>query len=111
VLLSGGAVPASDRNCERGRKIYQEMVFLHLINSLGNRSNFKLTEVLSGDELLIIKSPETCVVVSSVEYSKSFAHKHLVGSEATHQIGGRELDCVMVVIGQNCKNIVFNIRN
>jgi hypothetical protein len=111
VLLSGGAVPASDRNCERGRKIHQEMVLLQLINSLFNPSNFKLTEVLSGDELLIIKRPEAYVVVSSVEYSKPLAHKHLVGLEATHQIGGRELDCVTVVTGRNRENIVFNVRN
>ena len=87
------------------------MVFLQLINSLSNRSNFKLTEVLSGDELLIIESPKAGVVVSLVEYSKLLAHKHLVGFEAAHQIGGRKLDCITVVTGRNFEDIVFHVGN
>ncbi len=73
--------------CEQGRKIYQEVMFLKLINSLGDRSDLKLAEILRGDELLVIQGPEAGVVVSSVKHSESFAHKHLVGSETSHQVG------------------------
>jgi hypothetical protein len=111
VFLGGCAVPTSDRNGERGRKIDQEVMFLKLINSLGDRSDLKLAEILRGDKLLVVQGPEAGVVVSSVKYSESFAHEHLVGSETSHQVGRGELDGVTAVTGRNCEDIIFNVRN
>jgi hypothetical protein len=106
VFLGGCAVPTSDRNGERGRKIDQEVMFLKLINSLGDRSDLKLAEILRGDKLLVVQGPEAGVVVSSVKYSE-----HLVGSETSHQVGRGELDGVTAVTGRNCEDIIFNVRN
>lgn len=111
VFFGGGAIATSDGNGERGRKIDQEVMFLELIHSFGDRSDLEPAEILRGDELLVVQGPEAGVVVTSVKYSESLAHEHLVGSETSHQVGRRELDGIAAVTGRYCEDIIFNVRN
>jgi hypothetical protein len=111
VKLGVGFVSTLEMNWSSLGKVDDEAPLLELVDVLLDWHHLKATQALSLLELLHVKRSETGVIEDLGHHSKGVTHEHLIDTMTWEQVGGEELDVVLVISGGDANNVLLHIRH